>query len=57
MDGQEGCSFLKKRTTKLLFVESRAGQTVRLKGSKVFLLLFSKKEVLSFFWSEACATS
>jgi hypothetical protein len=45
---QEGCSFLKKRTKKLLFVWSRAGPTGAAPMSKSFLLLFFKKEVLSF---------
>jgi hypothetical protein len=40
------CSFLKKRTKKLLNVWSRASRTGAAPMCKSFLLLFFKKEVL-----------
>jgi hypothetical protein len=41
------CSFLKKRTKKLLYFRARAG-TKSATENKSFLLLFFKKEVLPF---------
>jgi hypothetical protein len=41
---KEGCSFLKKRTKKLLPIKERAGGNSRRLICKSFLLLFFKKE-------------
>jgi hypothetical protein len=52
MKKKEGSSsFLKKRTKKLLFVGSRASRIRR--GSKSFLVLFFKKELLPSFGAHA----
>jgi hypothetical protein len=41
---KEGCSFLKKRTKKLLPIKERAGGNSQRLICKSFLLLFFKKE-------------
>jgi hypothetical protein len=45
---KERSSFLKKRTKKLLLMGT-VGETAAGPGAEVFLLLFSKKEVLIYF--------
>jgi len=42
---KEGCSFLKKRTKKLLFVGARLSGSAR-QGINVFCFFFSKKKAL-----------
>jgi hypothetical protein len=52
-DKKESCSFLKKRTKKLLSVASSAGASHVRRNlgatDKSFLVLFFKKELFSFF--------
>jgi hypothetical protein len=45
---KKGCSFLKKRTKKLLPIKTRGGCNSRRLICKSFLLLFFKKEELPF---------
>jgi len=49
--GKEECSFLKKRTKKLLFRQLRVLRVCRIAGeseqAKVFWFFFSKKNILS----------
>jgi hypothetical protein len=49
--GKRKCSFLKKRTKKLFLVGLRDPEQIgpRMQSSKSFLLLFFKKEGLTFF--------
>jgi hypothetical protein len=44
---KDSTSFLKKRSKKLLLVGTRAKRLARVPGSKSFLVLFFKKELLS----------
>jgi hypothetical protein len=46
---RKGCSFLKKRTKKLLPIEPDTPATVRAQTGKSFLVLFFKKEHSFFF--------
>jgi hypothetical protein len=48
--GNKECSFLKKRTKKLLLLQVRRGQRSAT-ANKGFLLLFFKKEVLPVWFS------